>query len=563
MESPASPSFALLIRTLRCNGLVGPRPSYSFRPVAAVLVALLLSGCTSFSEYVQNGFKVGPNYAKPPAAVAPQWIDAADVRVRGETDDLSTWWKVFNDPVLDDLVCHAYRQNLTLREAGFRVLEARALYGVAVGQFFPQTQNATGGYTRTATSIAALTGGSFGSFFGGGGALATPAFNRYFGEFSSNFNLAWELDFWGRFRRSIEASGADLDASVENYDDVLVTLLGDVATNYTQLRILQRQIELLDENARVQREPIKIAQARFDLGKNTELDLSQAKSTLSQTLAQIPQKEIAVRQVTNRLCVLLGIPPEDLEKRLAKRGIPEAPKEVVAGIPADLLRRRPDVRRAERQAAAESARIGVAVAQLYPHISITGTFGWQAPKLNQLFTPLAFQGSYGPAFQWDVLNYGRLVNNIRYQKAKFQEVVTTYQNKVLTAAEEVENGMAMFLKAQEEVKHLTDSVVEARKALRIGTVEYDTGKVDFNRVAVLELNLVQQENLLTQASGDLALGLIQVYRALGGGWQIRCNGCEAPGPFLPACALPADAAMPEHGIRASFGPPALVPLNDR
>jgi NodT family efflux transporter outer membrane factor (OMF) lipoprotein len=531
------------------------------RLLAPLLVGALLSGCTSLSDYIHNGLKVGPNYVKPPAPVAPQWIDAADVRVRSETDDLSQWWKVFNDPVLDDLICHAYRQNLTLREAGFRVLQARAQYGIAVGEIFPQTQNVSGNYTRTATSITALTGGSFGSAFGGGGALTTP-FNQYFGEVTSNFNLAWELDFWGRFRRTIEASRADLDASVEGYDDVLVTLLGDVAANYVQLRILQRQIELLNENAEAQRIPVKIAQARFDLGKSTELDLSQAKSTLAQTLAQVPQKEIAVRQVSNRLCVLLGIPPEELEKRLAKQTIPEAPKEVAVGIPADLLRRRPDVRRAERQAAAESARIGVAVSQLYPHISINGTFGWQAPHLNQLFTPLAFQGSYGPSFQWDILNYGRLANNVRFEKAKFQEVVATYQNKVLTAAEEVENGMAMFLKAQEEVKLLAESVVEAKKALRIGTAEYQAGKVDFNRVSVLEQNLVQQENLLTQARGDVALGLIQVYRALGGGWQIRCNGCPASGAFAPTCVEPVNANASAWGVRAHFGQPLPAPTKE-
>jgi NodT family efflux transporter outer membrane factor (OMF) lipoprotein len=496
---------------------------------------------------------VGPNYKTPPSSVAPQWIDAADVRVRSDTDDLSQWWKAFNDPVLDDLICHAYHQNLSLREAGFRVLQARAQYGIAIGTFFPQTQNVSGNYTRSATSITALTGGSFGSAFSGGG-FAAPAFSQYFGELTTNFNLAWELDFWGRFRRSIEASRADLDASVDGYDDVLVTLLGDVASNYVQFRVLERQIDLLNENVRLLRVPVRIAKERFDVGRISELDLAQAKTTLDQTLAQIPQKEIAARQVTNRLCVLLGIPPAELTARLTKRSIPEAPKEAAAGIPADLLRRRPDVRRAERQAAAESARIGVAMSQLYPHISIDGSFGWQAPHLDQLFKPLSFQGSYGPSFQWDVLNYGRLWNNVKYQKAKFEEVVTTYQNKVLSAAEEVENGMVMYLKAHEEVKYLAESVVEAKKALRIGTAEYETGKADLNRVAVLEQNLVQQDTLLAQAQGDVALGLIQVYRALGGGWQIRCKECAPSGVFAPG-----DTGHGSAAVRPRFGQPVQAP----
>jgi NodT family efflux transporter outer membrane factor (OMF) lipoprotein len=569
----------------------------SLRLLVPILVCSFLSGCTSISDYVHNGFKVGPNFAKPSAPVAPQWIDASDKRVRQDSDDLSQWWSVFTvpdpkdptkqiaDPILHDLICHAYHQNLSLREAGFRVLQARAQYGIAVGEIFPQTQNASGNYTRTATSITAITDGPFGSAFGLPG---TPPISQFYGMLTSNFNLAWELDFWGRFRRAIEASAAELDASVEGYDDVLVTLLGDVATNYVQLRVLQEQIELLKENARVQEKAVGILEKRLKAQTIDGRDPNQAKSTLYQTLAQIPQKEIAVRQTTNRLCVLLGIPPEDMETRLKRQPdelqkgrkktlIPDADINAVgAGIPADLLRRRPDLRRAERQAAAQSARIGVATSQLYPHIAINGTFGWQAPHLNQLFTPLAFQGSYGPTFQWDVLNYGRLLNNVRFEKAKFEEAVTTYQNKVLTAAEEVENGMVMFLKAQKEVELLEKSVAASREVVRIGNEKMEAGtKFDFVQVSLLEQNLVQQDNLLAQAKGDVALGLIQVYRALGGGWQIRCNGCTASGAFVPACGLPGKACptwpmpinggapptagAPPGGARASTAAPLLLP----
>jgi outer membrane protein TolC len=204
---------------------------------------IMLTGCTSLSEYIHNGFKVGPNYGKPPASVSPQWIDAADVRVRSDTDDLSQWWKVFNDPVLNDLVGHAYRQNLTLREAGFRVLQARAEYGVTVGGLFPQSQNINASYARTATSTASILGGPFGGLASStGGAGVAPPLRQYFNQATVSFGAAWELDFWGRFRRAIEASSAELDASVENYDDVLVTLLSDVATNYVQFRVLEEQI---------------------------------------------------------------------------------------------------------------------------------------------------------------------------------------------------------------------------------------------------------------------------------------------------------------------------------
>jgi NodT family efflux transporter outer membrane factor (OMF) lipoprotein len=557
----------------------GKRSTYAFVvfTFSFFLLPFNLTGCTSLSEYVHNGFKVGPNYAKPPASVAPRWIDATDVRVRSDTEDLSQWWKVFNDPVLDNLVCHAYQQNLTLREAGFRVLQARAEFGVTVGQLFPQSQNVNASYTRNASSIAALLGGPIGSLATGfGGSGGVPPIAQYFDQATVSLGLAWELDFWGRFRRAIEASSADLDASVENYDDVLVTLLSDVANNYVQFRVLEQQIELLNENAKVQQESVRVAQARFDAeDKNSKIDLPQAKSTFSQTIAQIPPTEIRLRARTNRLCVLLGIPPEELQARLAKATIPNAPKTAAAGIPADLLRRRPDIRRAERQAAAECARIGVAQAQLYPHISLNGSLGWQAPKIQQLFTKPALQGNFGPSFQWDVLNYGRIVNKIRAQQARFEEVVTTYQDKVLIAAEEVENGVAAFLKSQEQVKHLIDSVNEAKKARNVGAALYKGGQIDFNRLAVLELNLVQQQNLLAQARGDIALGLIQVYRALGGGWQIRCTGCETPGAFPPGSTIstkadrnPSEGAETTQsqlatGIRIDFGVPRAVSLPEK
>ena len=200
---------------------------------------------------------------------------------------------------------------------------------------------------------------------------------------------------------------------------------------------------------------------------------------------------------------------------------------------------------------------------LYPHISINGTFGWQAPRLNQLFTPLSFQGSYGPSFEWDMLNYGRLMNNIRFEKAKFQEVVATYQNKVLIAAEEVENGMVMFVKAQEEVKFLDQSVASLTEAVRIGTEQVEKGKVDENRFAVLAQNKVQQELLLAQAQGDVDLGLVQVYRALGGGWQIRCQGCPASGAFAPDCAVQADKPASEIRTKTGTLPPVSSVLSDK
>lgn len=481
-----------------------------------VLLALVVSGCTGVREYVQNGLKVGPNYGQPPAPVAPDWIDAADQRVRTEADDLSHWWAVFQDPVLDALIAEAYQQNISLRAAGFRVLEARAQLRIDAGNLFPQTQQATANYTRL--GLSRETANNFLRFAGTSGSA-----KRFYDRWDYGFNLNWELDFWGRFRRAVEADAAELDASVENYDDVLVTLLSDVATNYVQYRTTEQRIKFAKENVELQRETLVIVRARVNAGTVDELDLLQAQSNLDQLEAQIPELETALRQYNNQLCILLGLPPEDLECRLGAAPIPTAPLDVAVGIPADLLRRRPDVRRAERQAAAQCARIGVAESDFYPHIAVNGAFGYSAQNFGKLFQPSALNGNIGPAIQWNILNYGRIASNVLLQDATFQERVADYQSAVLSAAQQVENGLVTFLRAQQRRQSLDDAVKDADRATRIAITQYKAGTIDFTRVAQLQQNLVQVKDTLAQAQGEVAGGLIQVYRALGGGWQIRCD----------------------------------------
>jgi NodT family efflux transporter outer membrane factor (OMF) lipoprotein len=486
-----------------------------------------IGGCTSWRDYINNGFKVGPNYAKPPAPVAKDWIDANDQRVRRESDDLSKWWAVFNDPVLDSLVCYAYQQNLSLRVAGMRVLEARAQLAIDTGNLLPQTQTATGDFKWNALSKETADNFlQFGVPAGGVPGVSLPIFKRWYGQWDLGFNLSWELDFWGRFRRAVEADSASLDASVENYDDVLVTLLGQVATAYTNMRITEQRIKYAQENVKLQGETLEIVEARFKARTVTKLDLSQARSTLEQTQATIPELEISLRQYTNQLCILLGIPPEELRARLGPAPIPTAPVEVAIGIPADLLRRRPDVRKAERQDAQQSAEIGVAEAEFYPHIAINGTWEYSAEFFKDLWSSRALAGNIGPTFTWNILNYGRILNNVRLQDAKFQELVANYQNTVLSAAQDVENGLVTFLNAQQRAKFQAASVKDAQEAVDIALAQYKAGTVDFTRVTQLEQTLVTQEDTLAQAQGEIVTGLIQVYRALGGGWQVRETGCD-------------------------------------
>src|SRR5215212_7710774 len=376
-------------------------------------------------EYWQNGCKVGPNYMRPAAPVESAWIDDANPRLKSEGQLLSAWWTVFNDPALNQLIQTAYQQNLTLRQAGARILEARAQLGIARGELFPQTQNVFAQYSRNKLS----------------NKIANPPAAQWFSQWDVGATASWELDFWGRFRRAIEAADAELDASVEDYDDVLVVLLSDVATNYVQYRTFEQRLAYARANAGFQRKSYDLATDKLQHGATTERDQQQAKQALEQTEALIPVLEIGKRQAANRLCVLLGMPPTNLDQILGPgAGVPTTPPDVIFGVPCDLLRRRPDVRRAERQVAAQSARIGVATSNLYPHISLIGTLGYEAENFSDLFSSRSFFGSIGPSVRWDILNYGRLVNGIRVQDALFQTRVLDYQNAVLRAGREVEDG---------------------------------------------------------------------------------------------------------------------------
>jgi NodT family efflux transporter outer membrane factor (OMF) lipoprotein len=475
------------------------------------------------TDWWRNGLKVGPNYCPPAAPVASHWIDYADPRVKSEEQQLGAWWTVFNDPVLNGLIATAYQQNLTLREAGARILEARAQRGIAVGNLFPQSQSAFADYTRFKLSQN----------------VANPPIAAWFSDWDAGLTASWEIDFWGRFRRAVEAADAELDASVENYDDVLVVLLSDVAASYVQYRTFQQRVAFARANVEIQSRAFQLATDKFQGGATTERDTQQAKQVLEQTEALIPALEIGKRQAANRLCTLLGMPPTDIESLLGEgNGVPKTPAELVVGVPADLVRRRPDVRRAEREVAAQSARIGVAVSDLYPHISVLGTIGVEAEQFGDLFdTPGSMIGAIGPGIRWDILNYGRLVNNVRVQDARFQALAYAYQDQVLTAGREVEDGMVAFLQTQVQTQHLEASVAAASRTVEITNEQYSQGAVDFTPVFLFQSVVTTQQDALAVSQGDAALSLIAVYRALGGGWQIRLGDGAAATSLLPMPSL--------------------------
>lgn len=494
----------------------------SFRFVlAACVFASLFSGCAytgSIRDYIHNGFKVGPNYRKPAVAVETDWIDSYDQRLLRELPRDNAWWTVFDDPALTTLIDQSYQQNIPLREAGLRVVEARAQLGIAVGSLFPQQQSAFGDFRHIQISKTALDSRPL-------LALGVP---RTFDRWTTGFDAAWELDFWGKFRRSIESAEASLDATVESYDDVLVTLLAETAAAYVEVRTAQERIRLAEENIAAQLGSLSIAESRYRSGETDELDVFQAKTNVRNTQALVPQLKEMERKAEIRLCVLQGIPPQDLSEQLGQAPIPHAPDAVAVGIPADLLRRRPDVRRAERLVAVESARIGVAAADLLPQFAIRGTIKYDTEDFSNLFRSSSSAGDITPGFRWDVLNYGRLRNQVLAQDARFQQQALQYQQTVLRANADVERALVSFLQSQERVKLLTDAVDANKQALKIAIDQYQAGQTNYNQIFTLQAFLVQEQDALALAQQSVASSLISIYKALGGGWQIRLGPTGIP-----------------------------------
>ena len=514
-----------------------------------VSCSLMTTGCAytgSFTDYVHNGFKVGPNYSKPAAPVGDEWIDSYDERVHSEVPDIREWWTVFDDPLLTQLVQNSYQQNLPLRVAGLRVLQAQSQRGIAVGSFFPQQQEVFGSYNRTTLSKEIPPGN-------------IPGTPRGQTTWATNGRMAWEIDLWGKFRRNIESADASMQAEIENYDEILICLLADTATAYVEYRVVQKQLQFARQNVEIQEGSLAIAEARLRAGGTSELDVTQAKTNLSNTRRLIPIFENRLRIVNNNLCTLLGIPPVDLSEQLGNGEIPLSPKSVAVGIPANLLRRRPDVLRAERQVAAQSARIGVAAADWFPSVTITGSLGYAADDLDNLFTQRAFTGVIQPQFSWPVLNYGRILNNVRVQDALFQQAAVAYQQTVLSANAEAENAINTFLKSQEALVQAEEAVAASQRSVEIALTQYKNGATDFNRVFNLQLALVQDQNTLAATQGEIPASLIAIYKSLGGGWQIRLGNYVSESVVSEEVATPEPVEASEAEAEAATEEPLTLP----
>jgi NodT family efflux transporter outer membrane factor (OMF) lipoprotein len=464
------------------------------------LLLLLVCGCMA----------IGPDYTRPEAPVDSNWRDSEAAIVSREQMVDPQWWKTaFHEAELNQLVETALQQNLSLRSAGLRVLQSHQQLAIATGNQFPQQQQVSGSASKQ------------------------KANNTSFNSYSLGFNLDWEVDVWGRFSRQVESASAELEASVADYDGVLVSLVSQVARTYILIRTFQDRLDVTRKNIELQAESLRITRAKFDAGDVSELDADQAESLLNNTKASVSSLEISLQQLKNSLAILLGKPPQDYNYLLGSHGrIPSPPAEIALGMPQDVIRQRPDIRSAERLLAAQSAQIGYAVTELYPHFSIGGAIGTSSSSSGDLFDSKSEIWNLYGLFEWNIFNYGRLRSNVRLQDARFQQLLVDYLNTVLQAQGEVENAIVAYLKSHEQLVSYRLAAAASQRAVDVATIQYQEGAVGFNTLVTTLTANVQQQDLLSSAQGNVAANLVQVYKALGGGWQIRQN--KDPVELLPA-----------------------------
>ena len=456
------------------------------------------------------GCAVGPSYERPAVKVNEGWSATGSAQLTTQAPADAAWWKTFGDPVLDRLIELARTQNLSLQVAGLRIMEARAVLGIAVGRQYPQLQAAFANATGVSLSEN----------------LANSAdFDRDFWDYQVGFDAAWEADFWGKYGRGVKSQEAWYLGSMADYQNALVSLNAEVARIYAAIRTFEVLLAQARQNVSVQDEGFRIADARFGNGATSELDPMQARTLLESTRATIPQLEASLAQAQNALSTLLGQPTGSVQALLqGPQVIPAPPGQVFVSVPAELLKRRPDVRAAELTAISQSERIGIAKADLYPRIELFGTIGLQTASGTSGDTAGLFDSSslfyaFGPRISWTFLDYGRTKNRVRVEDARLQQLLVGFQERVLKAAQEVEDGVVGYLKAQEAAVFQQNAADAARRSVELAFIQYREGAVDFQRVIDAERSQLLEENNLARARSAVATNLIALYKALGGGWE--------------------------------------------
>lgn len=464
-----------------------------------LLLGGTLVGCTT----------LGPNYQEPELSWLSDWQPSLygqlDNSAQASSVELSNWWLRFDDPALNTLIQRVIERNPNLQVAGLKIIEARARLGGAQALRFPQSQQlkASAGYIRQRRSDGLL-----------------PATEDSFGSYDAGLSVGWELDFWGRFARGIESADAAFLASVANQRDLQVLLIAQTADTYYTYRTVQLRIEIAKDNAKIQKRSFDITQQLFESGQESELDLQQAKTQYLATLATIPDLERTRVQLRNALAMLLALPPAPIsELAQSIKDLPVIEPLALTGIPAQLVLRRPDVRASAWQAGTQSAQIGVAKADLYPALSLFGSFGWNGDSLGATRDGLTFAA--GPAITWNILDYGRIRSNVRVQDARLQQALAVFDATVLQAAREIDDAAVAVVKTAEAGDVLSESRAAAERALEIANRRYKEGYADFQRVLDAQRALFSQAERELVNEGAHISAVITLYKALGGGWQAQ------------------------------------------
>jgi len=463
---------------------------------------LLFTGCTV----------LGPDFVQKNRQALPKTWDS---NISKSEEDIKEWWKIFKDDTLNKLVNKTYQQNLDLRSAGLRVVQARAVVGISEGLFYPQKQTLSG-------SLAGMRQNE----------------KNYF-SLGSSFDVGWEMDIWGKYARNMESSEATLYASIASYDDILVTIIAEVARNYINYTTAQERIAFAKSNIEIQKRVTQMTEVQYNAGNVSELDMQQAKTQLYATEALIPAFELSMIQSRNALAILLGVLPSEIDKILQHSKshhpekvldyikvptyIPTARLDKNFKIDADVVRRRPDIKIAQLQAKAQNARIGSAQAELYPHFSLFGTLGFNLNNASNGWTSAgdAIGITAGPAFSWNIFQYGRIKNKVRVEDAKFQESLVNYNKKVLLAVSEVSNALNGYTLTQKQLALNKKTIGASMRAFDISMIQYNNGMVDYQRLLSTVEKLIKNEDSYAINKGNMAIEIVLLYKALGGGWQLR------------------------------------------
>ncbi|CAH1565435.1 putative outer membrane protein [Vibrio owensii] len=495
------------------------------KPSLAILSVLGLSACTT----------LGPDYVHPEQTALPSdWsVEKAAQDTQQSEQKLQQWWQQFNDPTLNQLVEMASQQNLDLEAAGLRIVQARSLLGISTGLQYPQVQTVSGNLARAYVNDQGVNNAAL------------------------SFDAGWEMDIWGKYARGIESAEAGYYASIASYHDIMVTITSEVARNYINYRTFQERILLSRRNIEIQERVVNITQVQFDSGNVTELDVQQAKNQLFNTKAAQPSLEIAMKQSRTALALLLGVLPEDVEKLLQSDGFAQrmadyenqfkssGRKPALSGndersivprppllddkVDANLVMRRPDLQVSEMQARAQSAQIGVAETALYPSFTLFGSIGIDSTVPDG--SSFSFSDSLtmvaGPSFSWNIFQYGRVKNNIRFEDARFQETITNYNKKVLQAVNEVTNALEAYDLYLEQKSLRLQSVNSSIRAFNISMTQYENGQISFERLLNSVEKMTRAEDSYATIKGNVANQVVALYKALGGGWETQTGK-----PFL-------------------------------